>query len=328
MNDKKPWNFAQSFLGAALTALLLFAIPASLAAKLTDEQRLEMKQRVQREIEQGKVPEIKPGMSIEERVYIRKKQQALEQQKQVPPTPPPVPAAPPAPPAPPPRPPEQVEHNRHHHHDSPSYRPFEDRFDRYPSSGHDWRRERCLRLWRGGGYEYARCLDGDDRYLYPEQYEQRETTIHLDRSPPPPAVPFIDPDGPMNLRAGNYPVWYEAELRGEAVIGARNPGGSYRRFHLVGVDSGRDEDFAASCIADRLGDGTVWINEVSSASRYDGADAEAVVFSGETALNVQVLADGCAEFDARTCNDLDLDFCDELQEAENAARRNKVGIWQ
>ena len=311
----------------ALSSMLIVALSASLAvAKLTDEERLEMKKRVQKEVQKGEVPEIKPGMSFEERTYIRKKQQALEKEKQAQPAAPQLPAAPPSPP---PQPRDQPERKRHNpEYNSPSYQPFEHRFDRYPSHDRDWRREKCQRLWGGRGYEYSRCLDGEGKYLYPEQYEPRETTIYIEKSPPPQVVPFVDPDGPMNLRAENYPRWYEAELREEAVIAARDSSGNYRRFHLVGVNTGSDPEFAASCIAENLSNSTVQVNEISSTSSYDGADAEAVVFSGDTVLNVQVLADGCAQFDARACNDLELDFCDDLQEAESTARRNKVGIWR
>ena len=312
----------------ALSALLIVVLPASLAvAKLTDAERLEMKKRVQKEIQKGEVPEVKPGMSFEERLYIRKKQQALEKEKQAQPA---VPQPPAVPPSPPPKPQEQPERKRHKpDYHTPSYRPFEDRSDRYPSRGSDWREERCRRLWGGAGYEYRRCLDGEEKSLYPELYERKETTIVIEKTPARPrVVPFVDPDGPMNLRAGSYPVWYGAEVSGEAVVTSQDASGNTRNFHLVGVSPGSDPEFTSSCIADNLSEGTVRINEVSSASDYDGADAEAVVFFGNRVLNIQVLAAGCAEFDARTCNDLQLDFCDALQDAESAARRNGAGIWR
>lgn len=329
----------------ALAALLIVVLPASLAvAKLTDEERREMKERVQKEIQRGKVPEATPDMSFEERLYIKKKQQALEKEKQAQQ---PSAPAPPTPSAPPPRPekdnswkkrPEKEENWRHRpEHHSPAYRPFDHHYDRYPSHSHDWRRERCRRLWGGSGYEYHRCLDGETRYLFPENFEESNTTIIIEpppapvivQTPPAAVVPFVDPDGQPDLRADRHEVWFDAEVTGESIITARDSFGKPRRFHLVGIGQGENPDFTISCITEKLGNNrTVRINEVGAVNDTAEADAEAVIFIGNRVLNLQVLNDGCAEFDARACSELQLSFCDTFQDAESAARRNRLGIWR
>ncbi len=65
--------------------LSLLALPIIANAEMSYEERLEMKKRAQKQVEQGQVPTVKPGMSYEERLYIKKKQQLLEQQQQSPP---------------------------------------------------------------------------------------------------------------------------------------------------------------------------------------------------------------------------------------------------
>ncbi len=147
-------------------------------------------------------------------------------------------------------------------------------------------------------------------------------------TPPPVVIRESGPDWPANLLADRYPVWYEPQVTSDAVITAQDAYRNNRSFHLVGIRSDNDRNSLATCIARNLTSAKIQINEVDSDSRYEGADAEAVVFIGNAVLNLQILAEGCAEFDAAACNDMDLDFCDAFQDAESSARRNRLGIWR
>ena len=75
---QRPWSLPTSFF-VALSALALFlaVLPVVAHAEMSFEERLEMKKRAQKQVEQGEVPAVKPGMSYEERLYIKKKQQLL-----------------------------------------------------------------------------------------------------------------------------------------------------------------------------------------------------------------------------------------------------------
>lgn len=294
------------------------------AGEMSYEERLEMKKKVQKQIERGETPAVKPGMSFEERLYIKKKQQ--DQQKER------APQGPPPPQAQQPRPrPEPSDRHR------PDYRP-RDRYDDRPSVIHrpppvyhhddnDWRKRRCWEIWGGRGHQFNRCLDGDREYLYPRPRYERETRVYIDASPPP-VIYYRQPEWPANLLAERYPIWYAPEVNAEGIISAKDGYRNYRSFHLVGIRPGEDASFTASCIARNLTDSRVQINEVASYSNYSGADAEAVVFTGKTVLNLQILAEGCAEFDADACADLDLDICRTFQDAEDSARRNRLGVWR
>ena len=293
------------------------------AGEMSYEERLEMKKKAQKQIERGEVPQVKPGMSFEERLYIKKKQQDLEKERGQQAPPPPQTQRPPSPrPEPPGRP-------------RPDYRPHDDRppvvIHRPPPVYHhddnDWRKRRCWEIWGGRGYQFNRCLDGDREYLYPRPQHERETRVYIDASPPP-VIYYRQPEWPANLLADRYPLWYSPEVNSEGIITAKDGYRNYRSFHLAGIRSAEDANFTASCIARNLTDSRVQINEVASYSNYRGADAEAVVFTGNTVLNLQVLAEGCAEFDADACQDMDLDFCRTFQDAENSARSSRLGIWR
>ncbi len=193
--------------------------------------------------------------------------------------------------------------------------------------GNSWRRDRCWDLWGGRGPAYHRCLDGRHEYLYPAHRYERAPSVYIE-APPPPVIRYREPDWPANLLAERFPMWYAPRVTAAAVITVQDPDRNDRSFHLAGILPGGNVDYLDECLARTLGDARVQVNEIAPFSNVRGADAEAVIFVGGTALNVQVLAEGCAQFDDRGCRDLGLDICDTLLDAEHSARRSGLGIWQ
>lgn len=324
---------------AMLTFFNLFSLSLVHAQKMSPEEELKMRKRILKEQQAGIPPTIKPGMSYEERLYIRKLQQKEEekqrQQTQAPPAHQKQP-----PPQPPPKQPE-----RRPRHDSgnpylhdPGSRPPERHFDRPevrhrpPPRHRDYdyrphRRQHCLRIWEGRGYQYDRCMDGDRFYMYPSRSRDRDTSIFIGIPSPPPVISYR-PAWPERLRSGRFPTWYMPLVTDDATITAEDANGNPRSFYLLGIRTGNDADFSASCIARNLTDSTIQVNEIVTRRRHERADVEAVVISGDGILNTQILADGCAEFDDSDCDDMGQDFCDSFREAEEYARRNRLGIWR
>lgn len=261
---------------------------------------------------------------------IRDQQQRDQQQtKPAPPRPNPSPQPRPEPPgyhppnrpAPPPPPPV--------HRPEPDHRPpvvHRDPPRRQYYRHDDWRRRRCAEMW-GGGPSYYRCLDGRHDYLYPGQRYERDTSVYIETLPPP-VVRYQAPDWPASLQADRFPVWFAPRVAGNGIVTVQDPDRNERSFHLAGIRAGNDRDLLDDCIARNLTESSVQVNEAASFSNFRGADAEAVVFAGDTALNIQVLAEGCAEFDDRECRNLGLDICDILLDAETSARRERLGLWR
>lgn len=234
----------------------------------------------------------------------------------------------PAPPPPPPiHRPEPERRPPVVHHDPPP--------SRHHRPGNSWRRDRCWDLWGGRGAAYHRCLDGRHEYLYPAPRYERAPSVYLEapppviiEAPPPPVIRYRQDELPANLLAERFPVWYAPRVTAAAVITAQDPDRNDRSFHLVGILPGGNVDLLDECLARSLNDARVQINEIAPYSSVRDADAEAVVFVGGDSLNVQILAEGCAQFDDRGCRDLGLDICDLLLDAEHSARKNGLGIWR
>ena len=112
------------------------------------------------------------------------------------------------------------------------------------------------------------------------------------------------------------------------VVSVEDPDRNRRAFHLVGVRSTKQTRALDDCIGRYLTRAQVRVNEVAPASRYRGADAEAVVFVDDLVLNLEVLTEGCAAFDETTCRETGMDGCAVLANAETVARINRVGIWR
>lgn len=146
-------------LAAICLAFLSQSLPVATvkAGEMSYQERLEMKKRVQRQIDRGEVPQVKPGMPFEERLYIKKKQQDLEKERAQRGGPPP-------------------EMQRPRPEPSDRYRPdygdrhYDDRPSRYDRENYEWRERRCWELWEGRERQYNRCLDGDRDYLYPRSW--------------------------------------------------------------------------------------------------------------------------------------------------------------
>lgn len=332
------------FIAMAMLIFLTFSVPSVVQAeKMTFEERLEMKKRVMKQQEAGQVPQVEPGMSFEERLYIKKKQQDMEKQQQQQAQPQPPRHQPPSPPPPQPR--TQEQRQRHDSGDSyqhhPGSRPPDRHYSPPPEARHrpppshhrsfdfnDHRRRHCLRIWEGRGYQYNRCMDGDYVYMYPSRSHDRDTSIFIGIPTPPPIIRYQQPMWPERMRSGRFPTWYMPLVSDDATITAQDSDRNYRSFHLLGIRTGDDQEFTASCISRNLTDSSIQVNEIVTTRRHERADVEAVVISNNAILNIQVLADGCAEFDDADCNDMGQDFCDNFRDAEEYARRNRIGIWR
>ncbi len=191
----------------------------------------------------------------------------------------------------------------------------------------DWAIAHCRGIWGGHGASFERCLDGDRWYRYPRIRHDRNTVIYFEVVAQP-EVRYIEPPRPASLRSDWFPIWYLPQLATDTVITAQDPYQQNKSFHLAGILPSIDPDFTASCVARNLTEPTIRINEIAPFGRLHDADAEAVVFVNDTVLNMQILAEGCAEFDYTGCEEMGLDFCDLFQDAENYAKRNRIGIWE
>jgi hypothetical protein len=191
----------------------------------------------------------------------------------------------------------------------------------------DWAIAHCRRIWGNRGASFERCLGGDRWYRYPRIRHDRNTVIYFEVVTQP-EVRYIEPPRPAGLRSDWFPIWYLPQLATDTVITAQDPYQRNKSFHLAGILPSIDPDFTASCVARNLTEPTIRINEIAPFGRLHDADAEAVVFVGDTVLNMQILAEGCAEFDYTGCEEMGLDFCDLFQDAENYAKRNRIGIWE
>jgi hypothetical protein len=333
------------FIAMAMLTFLNFSAPSLVnAEKMSPEEEREMRIRNLKQQMAGETPTIKPGMSYEERLYIRKlqqKEEAQKQQQQAQPQPPRH--QPPSPPPPQPRQQEQRQRHdsgdayRDHQGSRPpdrNYAPPPEARHRPPPSRHrsfdfdDHRRRHCLRIWEGRGYQYNRCMDGDYVYMYPSRSYDRDTSIFIGIPAPPPIIRYQQPMWPERIRSGRFPTWYMPLVSDDATITAQDSNRNYRSFHLLGIRTGDDQEFAASCISRNLTDSSIQVNEIVTTRRYERADVEAVVISNNAILNIQILADGCAEFDDSDCDDMGQDFCDSFRDAEEYARRNRIGIWR
>ncbi len=339
---------------AALFVVLAWPAVPTAWAEMSYQERLDMKRRVQRQVERGQVPQATRDMPYEQRLYIKRKQQALERERlQAPPQAPIGRRTPfgqlhpadrgdrgPYPPRPGyDRRPGPRGHDR--------YPPYYRSHRSYPRSysygpayrswyGPSMRHDRCWSLWGGYGPAYWRCVDGYHEYLYPAPgftgtvvVEPPPVVVAPAPAPAPPvAVAPAAPAWPPGLTAAQYPVWFAPELTAPGVIRVEDPDRNRRAFHLLGIRTPRDAKALDDCIGRYLTRAQVRVNEVIPASRYRGADAEAVVFVDDLILNLEVLTEGCAEFDATTCRESGFDACTELANAETVARINRAGIWK
>jgi hypothetical protein len=341
---------------AALFVVLAWPALPTARAEMSYQERLDMKRRVQRQVERGQVPQATRDMPYEQRLYIKRKQQALERERLQ--APPPAPIGRRTPdgglyPA------DRGDRGPYPPRPGYGYRPGPRGYDRYPSHyrsyrsyprsyyygpayrswyGPSWRHDRCWSLWGGYGPAYWRCVDGYHEYLYPAP--GFTGTVVVEPPPvvvapapvpvpaPPVAVESAPPAGPSSLTAEPYPVWFAPQVSAPGVVSVEDPDRNRRAFHLVGVRSTKQTRALDDCIGRYLTRAQVRVNEVIPASRYRGADAEAVVFVDDLVLNLEVLTEGCAEFDATTCAESGFDGCTELANAETVARINRVGIWR
>ena len=357
------------FLVASLTLGLLTGPVGpgvdSAQAEMSRQERLDMKRRVQRQVERGQIPQATRDMPYEQRLYIKRKQQSVERERfQA--APPPAPAGPfgrripdgrlhPAD-----RSPFSRGYGYDHrsepgvyHYDPSRYRPgyrssyrsYSPYRSYYRGPGYygpsyyslGWRQDRCGGLWGGSGYSYGRCMDGYQEYLYPAPgfgagvVIEAAPPVVLAPAPMPAPPVMVEPGGtagPASLVGEQFPVWFGPQVTGPGVVSVEDPDRNRRAFHLLGIRTPKDSKSLKECITRYLTRAQVHVNEVAPASRYRGADAEAVMFVDDLILNLEILSEGCAAFDTTTCKETGFDACGELSNAETVARINRVGIWK
>ena len=355
MNPSDYRQFLAASLSAALLAVLAWPAVPTARAEMSYQERLDMKRRVQRQVERGQVPQATRDMPYEQRLYIKRKQQALERERlQTPPPQAPIGRRTPF---------GQLHPTDQGDRGPIAPRPGYDRrsgprgYDRYPSHyrsyrssprsysygpayrswyGPSWRHDRCWSLWGGYGSAYWRCVDGYPGYLHPAPgfggtvVVEPPPVVVAPAPVPAPPVPVepAAPAWPPGLTAERFPVWFAPQVTAPGVVSVEDPDRNRRAFHLLGIRSTKATRALDDCISRYLTRAQVQVNEVVPASRYRGADAEAVVFVDNLILNLEILNEGCAAFDETSCRESGFDACAELANAETVARINRAGIWR